>query len=71
VTSRTFPLREIEDGEKLTMTDIPDPTPIREYLDLQRRFAHFTAEQVSSFEEDVARQWCKYEEWAERSSRRG
>jgi pyruvate ferredoxin oxidoreductase beta subunit/2-oxoisovalerate ferredoxin oxidoreductase beta subunit len=70
VTSRTFPLFEIEDGERLTLTDIPDPTPVREYIELQGRFRHFSDEQIQAFEEDVAGQWRRYQEWERKSARR-
>jgi pyruvate ferredoxin oxidoreductase beta subunit/2-oxoisovalerate ferredoxin oxidoreductase beta subunit len=64
VTSRAFPLLEIEDGERLNLTEIPQPTSIREYIELQGRFSHFSEEQARLFAEDVAGQWRKYEEWA-------
>ena len=70
VTSRTFPLLEIEDGKRLTLTDIPDPTPVREYIQLQGRFRHFSDEQIQAFEEDVAEQWRTYQEWARKSASR-
>jgi pyruvate ferredoxin oxidoreductase beta subunit/2-oxoisovalerate ferredoxin oxidoreductase beta subunit len=68
VTSRTFPLLEVENGERLILTDVPDPTPVREYIELQGRFRHFTDQQAEAFEEDVARRWREYQEWAKRSS---
>ena len=66
VTSRTFPLLEIRDGEQLTLDDVPDPTPVREYLGLQNRFGHFGDEQVRVFEEQVSKRWETLREWAAR-----
>ncbi|MDP8205326.1 MAG: thiamine pyrophosphate-dependent enzyme [Candidatus Electryonea clarkiae] len=63
VESRVFPLLEIENGEKLTLTDIPDPIPIKEYLELQNRFAHFKNEDIEAFEKNIEKRWQELSEW--------
>jgi pyruvate/2-oxoacid:ferredoxin oxidoreductase beta subunit len=69
VTSRVFPLVEIVDGQKITMLDTGDPTPVQEYLDLQGRFSHLNEEQTGIFEADVQERWDFLTDWASRSER--
>jgi len=67
VTSRTFPLLEIEEGSRLALEDVPEPTPVRDYLVLQNRFRHFTDADVAAFEEQVSERWEALRAWAGRS----
>ncbi len=49
-----FPLYEIEDGEKYTMTvKIKDRKPIDEYLKLQGRFRHLKPENVAHIQAEI------------------
>ncbi len=63
VTSRVFPLVEIFDGKKLTLSPVDKPTSVKEYLKLQGRFAHFKKEQVDEFERLVMERWRSLEEF--------
>ncbi|MCD6383548.1 MAG: 3-methyl-2-oxobutanoate dehydrogenase subunit beta [Thermoplasmata archaeon] len=56
VTSRAFPLYEVEYGRyKITMK--PKKTPLKEYLMLQGRFKHLTEEDIEVLEKAVERNW--------------
>ena len=49
-----FPLYEIEDGEKYTMTvKIKDRKPIDEYLKLQGRFRHLKPENIAHIQAEI------------------
>ncbi|GBE29302.1 NADH-dependent phenylglyoxylate dehydrogenase subunit beta [bacterium BMS3Bbin04] len=67
ITSRVFPLVEIVDGDKLTIQTMGEATSIKEYLDLQGRFAHFGDEQVERFAGDVQSRWEYLVAWSKRS----
>lgn len=56
VTSRAFPLYEVEEGiYRVTMK--PKKTPLKEYLMLQGRFRHLTDEDMKELERDIERRW--------------
>jgi pyruvate ferredoxin oxidoreductase beta subunit/2-oxoisovalerate ferredoxin oxidoreductase beta subunit len=63
VGSRVFPLLEIEDGVRLTLTPVPEPTAVRDYLALQGRFRHMTEDDVAAFELDVEARWASLISW--------
>jgi pyruvate ferredoxin oxidoreductase beta subunit/2-oxoisovalerate ferredoxin oxidoreductase beta subunit len=56
VQTRVFPLYELRDG-KLRITVNPRKKPVTEYIKLQRRFAHWTDEEVRGFEQQINRKW--------------
>lgn len=49
-----MPLFEVERGVRYTYTVKPRGTPIREYLELQGRFSHFTQEDYDFFQQMVS-----------------
>jgi pyruvate/2-oxoacid:ferredoxin oxidoreductase beta subunit len=51
-----FPLYEIEDGEKYTLSPRRSEKPVQEYFALQGRFRNLTEENLRSFEEKVERE---------------
>jgi pyruvate/2-oxoacid:ferredoxin oxidoreductase beta subunit len=58
VRSRIFPVLEIENGTKWTVTVEPGKTvPVLDYLKLQGRFRHLTEDQVALIQESVDREW--------------
>jgi pyruvate/2-oxoacid:ferredoxin oxidoreductase beta subunit len=60
VQSKVFPLYEIENGEKYTITVWPKEfTPVKEYLRLQGRFRHLSVENIQAIQERVDREWEK------------
>ncbi len=52
-----FPLYEVENGVKYTLTHGSDGTPISAYLKPQRRYRHLTAEQIDTIQQEVDEQY--------------
>ena len=60
VQNCVFPLYEVENGEKYTLTmKIKDKKPIDDYLKLQGRFRHLKPEQIKRMQEEVDRNWAR------------
>jgi pyruvate/2-oxoacid:ferredoxin oxidoreductase beta subunit len=58
VESKVFPLYEVENGEKWTITVWPKrEVQVREYLKLQGRFSHLTEEDIEFIQANVDREW--------------
>lgn len=57
VESRVFPLYEVEDGERYTISRIPKGIPVGEYLRAQQRFAHLTEAEIQQIQREVDRSW--------------
>jgi len=57
VRTRIFPLYEVEDGERFTITLEPDLCGIDEYCKAQGRFHHLGPEDMKRIQEDVDRNW--------------
>jgi len=51
-----FPLYEIEDGEKYTLSPKRSVKPLREYFALQGRFRNLTEENLRWFEKKVQKE---------------
>ncbi len=62
--TRVFPLYEMVNGE-LTVTVDPTPRPVREYVDLQRRFAHWKEEDYIRFQKNTDAYWLKLQRRAQ------
>jgi pyruvate/2-oxoacid:ferredoxin oxidoreductase beta subunit len=58
VETKIFPLYEIENGRKYTLTHEPKGLPVGEYLKLQGRFGHLGQEQLQSIQENVDEEWA-------------
>ena len=60
VQTRLFPLVEIEDGEKWTLSrKVAKPVPVDEYLTMQGRFRHLDDEMRISIQKSVDTAWEK------------
>jgi pyruvate ferredoxin oxidoreductase beta subunit/2-oxoisovalerate ferredoxin oxidoreductase beta subunit len=57
VESKVVPLYEVEDGARYRITYQPAGTPVAEYLRAQGRYAHLTAAQVQTIQDEVDRRW--------------
>jgi pyruvate/2-oxoacid:ferredoxin oxidoreductase beta subunit len=57
VETKIFPLYEIENGKKYTLTFQPKGLPVSEYLKVQGRFSHLAAKDVQAIQENVKEEW--------------
>jgi len=57
VQTRLFPLFEIEDGRKLRINKNPKARDLKEFIELQGRFKHLTADDVAVIQRDVEGRW--------------
>jgi pyruvate ferredoxin oxidoreductase beta subunit/2-oxoisovalerate ferredoxin oxidoreductase beta subunit len=57
VESRLFPLYEIIDGKDYRITHQSKGLPVSEYLKIQGRFRHFTAEDTATLQREVDEDW--------------
>ncbi|MFA4873860.1 MAG: thiamine pyrophosphate-dependent enzyme [bacterium] len=65
VDCRLFPLYEVENGARYTINVEPKGTPLKDYLMMQGRFRHMTAENIEALERQVEREWA----WIKRQTR--
>ncbi|MBI4242055.1 MAG: pyruvate synthase subunit beta [Candidatus Rokubacteria bacterium] len=59
VESRLFPLYEVRDGLRYTITHEPVGVPVKEYLSAQARYRHLTDEAIRQIQEDVDQGWAR------------
>jgi len=57
VETGVFPLFEVEDGINYTMSDNTKNKPVEEYLKIQKRYRHLSAEDVKVIQADVDQEW--------------
>jgi pyruvate/2-oxoacid:ferredoxin oxidoreductase beta subunit len=57
VETKIFPLYEIENGRKYTLTVEPKGLPVSEYLKLQGRFSHLSAKAIQAIQANVNEEW--------------
>ena len=57
VDTNVFPLFEVENGVKYTISRQPKGLPIKEYIKMQRRFRSMSDEDLARFEKDVQERW--------------
>jgi pyruvate/2-oxoacid:ferredoxin oxidoreductase beta subunit len=57
VETKIFPLYEIENGRKYTLTVEPKDLPVSEYLKLQGRFSHLSAKAIQAIQANVNEEW--------------
>jgi len=57
VESKVFPLYEIENGKKYTITVQPKGLPVDEYLRLQGRFSHLAPGDIKAIQASVDEEW--------------
>ena len=54
VLSNVFPLYEVEDGQTLTQTVVPDETiPVEKYMHPQGRFKHLENKAIQAYQREV------------------
>lgn len=57
VETRLFPLYEVLNGKKYTITYDPQGLPVKEYLGIQGRYRHLSAEQTVQIQREVDEEW--------------
>ncbi|MFH1116395.1 MAG: thiamine pyrophosphate-dependent enzyme [Pseudomonadota bacterium] len=57
VETNIFPLYEITDGLRYTITHESGSLPVQTYLDLQGRYKHLTEEEIGSIQAEADRSW--------------
>jgi pyruvate/2-oxoacid:ferredoxin oxidoreductase beta subunit len=57
VETKIFPLYEIENGRRYTLTHEPKGLPVQEYLKMQGRFGHLAPEQIKTIQGNVDEEW--------------
>jgi len=63
VETRVFPLYEVVNGQ-LAITVSPDSKPVKSYIQLQRRFGHWSETDHVRLQEQVDRQWAELQRLA-------
>jgi pyruvate/2-oxoacid:ferredoxin oxidoreductase beta subunit len=64
-----FPLYEIEDGSRYTLSVSETTRPVADYLALQRRYRGMTAQDVATLQAEIDAAWTKLVERAKMSQR--
>jgi pyruvate/2-oxoacid:ferredoxin oxidoreductase beta subunit len=59
VQTKSFPLYEVEDGERYQITEVPNGRPVRDYLELQGRFRHLTDDDIDDIQRRIDQCWEK------------
>jgi len=57
VDSGVFPLYEVEDGERYTLTQKNRTQPLETYLAQQKRYRHLDTEDVAALQREVDKEW--------------
>jgi len=57
VDTKVFPLYEVENGRKYTITVTPKGLPVTDYLKMQGRFSHLTAKTIQAIQANVDEEW--------------
>lgn len=59
VDTGMFPLYEVEDGERYTLNQTSKTRPVQDYLTMQKRYRHLTAEQLNDIQIAVDKSWAR------------
>ncbi len=57
VETKLFPLYEIIDGTEYRITHEPKGLPVADYMKIQGRYRHFTADDVARLQREVDEDW--------------
>jgi pyruvate/2-oxoacid:ferredoxin oxidoreductase beta subunit len=63
-----FPLYEVEDGRRYTLNHAHRSRPVADYLALQRRYRHLSAQQVAALQAEVDDGWARLQRHVEASA---
>ncbi len=57
VQTRFFPLYEVENGDFRLTVQVPNPKPVKEFLESMRKFSHLTPEDKEALQQWVDKKW--------------
>lgn len=57
VETKIFPLIEVENGTRFTISKQPEEIPVEEYIKIQGRYNHLTRQQIAEFQRMVDERW--------------
>jgi len=67
VEARVFPLYEIENGLKYTITYEPRGVPVESYLEIQGRYRHLSPEGIAAIQKEIDGNWQILKQRADRN----
>jgi pyruvate/2-oxoacid:ferredoxin oxidoreductase beta subunit len=59
VDTGVFPLYEVEDGHRYTLNQSTRTRPVKDYITMQKRFRHLTAQELDSIQFAVDQSWAR------------
>ena len=59
VDSGMFPLYEVEQGQCYTLNQTTRSRPVKDYLEMQKRYRHLTAEELDEIQATVDKSWAR------------
>ncbi len=59
VDSGMFPLYEVEHGQCYTLNQTTRSRPVKDYLEMQKRYRHLTAEELDEIQATVDKSWAR------------
>jgi pyruvate/2-oxoacid:ferredoxin oxidoreductase beta subunit len=59
VDTGTFPLYEVEDGYRYTLNQATRSRPVEDYLTMQKRYRHLTADELDEVQASVDASWAR------------
>ena len=59
VESGVFPLYEVEDGHRYTLNEPRKTRPVRDYLEVQRRYRDLDEDAVETLQREVDEGWAR------------
>lgn len=59
VDSGTFPLYEVEHGQHYTLNQTTRSRSVKDYLEMQKRYRHLTAEELDEIQATVDKSWAR------------
>jgi len=59
VDTGMFPLYEVEYGQRYTLNQTTRSRPVKDYLEMQKRYRHLTTEELDEIQATVDKSWAR------------